>query len=372
MSLDFLEELANEPSKFKILAIGDKKRFIANKMLLGKKCRYGDIAQANEKNTDIVVVCGEAPIPKLPNIPALHIYQIINYRAKKFWDNKKEYIGVDLSHHASNKHIVEYIDEYVEKYYAGRFQKGDKAIAAIKQHFGNDEKRKLKMLSLGCGCGGAERKFWETGIFSEIHGCDISDDSIKLAKEKAMEIKGGEAIYYFICDLNSDEFDNKYDVIFSGNCSHHVERLEFFYNNVKNALNPGGIFIQAEYTGAARFQHPRILIATINFLLFLMIPLGLVRRSCRRHRILADPSEAVRSDEIIPLTKSFFPDTKVHHNFPDIVLHLLYQCVKTSKFHDNRKRSRRLCVLTSMTERLITRLGLIKPNSAFLISRGET
>jgi len=37
---EILETLSSKPSDFKVCAIGDKKRYNANKLLLGDKCRY--------------------------------------------------------------------------------------------------------------------------------------------------------------------------------------------------------------------------------------------------------------------------------------------------------------------------------------------
>lgn len=98
----------------KVVAIGDVKRYEANKILLGKSryVNYKDISSINKNNTDVVVICDELMEPiVISDIPTIHLYEIINNKAAKFWDNKKEYVGVDLNHSGSNKYISEYISK---------------------------------------------------------------------------------------------------------------------------------------------------------------------------------------------------------------------------------------------------------------------
>jgi 2-polyprenyl-3-methyl-5-hydroxy-6-metoxy-1,4-benzoquinol methylase len=293
----------------------------------------------------------------------IHLYQLINYKAKKFWDSKKEYIGVDLNHHGSNPYIGEYMRKDRKINFTG----------IIKKYFDENGKCRLKLLSIACGAGKLERSLLTTGFFSEIHGCDISTDSINVAKEKAQEIDKDRIITYFIHDANSDDLKYKYDVIIASSCTHHIERLEFFYENVKKALKPNGIFMQAEYVGASRFQHSVLTIGAVNFLLALL-PQRLKKENKYKRigiqQVLSDPSEAVRSDEIIPLTKKYFPKTKIW-KFSGIMIHLLYQCVKADEFHTNKKRSLKLCLLVFNTEKLLNLLHLVKKDNAILVSKAK-
>jgi len=363
-----LETLSGNPSDFKVCAIGDKKRYDANRLLLGDNCRYEkDETIIKKENTDVVVICGEyQPSNQImsDNVPMIYLYQLIDYKAKKFWDSKKEYIGVDLNHHESNPYIVEY---------QKRYQKIS-IRDIISKYFNKNGKRKLKLLSIGCGCGASEREFLGTNFFSEIHGCDISPESLQIAKNKAEEIDKNRIITYFFYNANSDDLKDKYDIIFVHNCVHHIERLEFFYENVRKALKPNGIFIQNEYTGAPRFQHSGISIKTVNLLLSLL-PQRLKRKNTyqkirMQDIILSDPSEAIRSDEIIPLTKKYFSKSKIW-KFPCLIMHFLYQCVNADEFHTNKRRSLKLCSLVFNSERLLNYLGLVKPGGVLIVSEAK-
>ena len=243
----------------------------------------------------------------------------------------------------------------------------------LKDYIKATNKASLTCLSIACGCGELERGFFQKGYFSTIHGCDISFESIEIAKQKADQLNHNGAITYSVIDCNSQPFSGKYDVIVAKSCVHHIERLEFFFNNVKQALNPGGLFIQAEYVGPTRFQHSRFLIGGVNLLLRLLPKNHRNRSKYKRLKmvdVMKDPSEAVRSDEIIPLTKKYFPQTKVIKH-KGIAIHLLYQCVNHSKFHESKMRTWRLCQLAFGLERILNFLKLSQESDALLISRCE-
>ena len=359
-----LEAISNNPSAFNIVAVGDKKRYDANKILLGERSRYvEEISEINDENTDVIVVCGHSPKVMTKKHPTVHVSQVINSKSRKYWDSTKEYIGINLNHYGSNPYIAEYVQ---------RTRKID-TFDFIRKCASKNGGRKLKLLSIGCGCGHLERKFLETEIFSEIHGCDISMESIQTAIEKAREVDTNDIISYFVHDANSEDFPDQYDVIYAANSVHHIENLEFFYESVKKALNTNGIFIQTEYTGASRFQHSDRLIASINFLLSLLpqrYRTQYFQRPVLECMIHSDPSEAVRSDEIIPLTKRYFPKTRAY-KFTDIMMHLLYQCVNADKFHTRRWRTRGLCSIVFNTEKILNMCGLINKGYAICISEAE-
>jgi len=295
----------------------------------------------------------------------IYLYQLISYKAKKYWDSRKD-SGINLNLYGINP----YIREYMRKHEKHR-NVNDRII---KKYFDKKGKRKLKMLSVGCGFGHLERFFWGTCFFSEIHGCDISPDSIQVAKEKTEEIDKYGGITYFVHDINKEGWEEKYDIIIAFNSVHHIERLEFFYENVKKALEPDGIFIQQEYIGRSRFQHSGIKILWVNLLLY-FLPQRLKKnnkfqRPSLLYWILRDPSEAVRSDEIIPLTKKYFPKTKVW-KLMGTIMQWLYQCVKADEFHNNKKRSLKLCRLVFLTEKFLFLLRLLKADNALLVSEAS-
>lgn len=108
-------------------------------------------------------------------------------------------------------------------------------------------------LSLGCGSGQLERKMVSMGLCKTIDGCDISEPLLSMARTAAE--KYNDSIKYFCADLNEPNFPhNRYDLIIGAGVFHHVENLEALFNNLKAALKPGGRLLMYDYVGPTRFQ----------------------------------------------------------------------------------------------------------------------
>ena len=366
-----LSSLTANPSGLRIVAIGDKKRYEANKLLLGNNCRFeNDEKKIEYENIDVIVICGEYMlVHKSLSHVYIHICDVINKKAESHWDLNNYCIKKDLNIHSSNPYIVEYNRKYINT----------NIMNVIKHHYMKNKKCKLRILSVGCGVGYFERSLLNhKHMFSEIRGCDISSISIKNAREEAGKIDVDGIVDYFIHDSNNEDFKGeRYDIIVANNCVHHVERLEFFYENIKKALDKNGVFIQSEYVCKPRFQHPRILIMTINFLLcfilrkeYKKVPTQRYKRPHLHDMIAGDASEAVRSDEIIPMTKKYFPYTLVRR-MPYMLMHRFYQCVNTDFFHTNEKRTLKWCFLIFAIEKLLIFFKLYGGGYAYLVSAFE-
>jgi SAM-dependent methyltransferase len=114
---------------------------------------------------------------------------------------------------------------------------------------------------------------------------------------------------------------NTYDLVVAQMCVHHIEALERLFEQVTQALVPNGVFAINDYVGPTRWQFTPMQLLLANVLIWLL-PLRLrvrypdgklkkgIRRSTVKWMIKMDPSEAVRSDEIVPLFGQFF---KVEH-----------------------------------------------------------
>ncbi len=173
-----------------------------------------------------------------------------------------------------------------------------------------------RAVSLGCGFGGLERDLAARGIIREIDAYDIAPGAIAEASRLA-EAAGLSGLRYHVADLETTAFTpGSVDVVFAHSSVHHVERLEALFDKVAAMLRPGGIFHVNEFVGPNRFQWTDTQIAGVNrFLRSLpprlrQLPSGRPRpvqgRATVAAMIAADPSEAIRSADIIPL---------LHHHF---------------------------------------------------------
>lgn len=114
-----------------------------------------------------------------------------------------------------------------------------------------------RCLSLGCGRGGLERELAELGAFQACTAFDVSGASIEEARTLA-RAAGYAHIEYAVEDGNKMVLPPaSYDAIWSKDAAHHFGQLEHVFKEVRAALRrPAGLFILYEYVGPNRFQFP--------------------------------------------------------------------------------------------------------------------
>lgn len=234
----------------------------------------------------------------------------------------------------------------------------------LRQHFAG-RLPLARCYSLGCGHGEIERRLAQLNAFTQCNASDLSEGAIDEA-HKAAANAGLDNIQYEIADANSLSLPSQtYDAIWAHASVHHFEKLEHVFAMVSRALKPGGLFILHEYIGPNRFQFPahqrQVIQACLDLLppsyrqlgpTFLQArplaqgnrnPVWLARRAIDKWRdgdllaavshrirliqaarsgkslerleahlptersvIAVDPSEAVRSAEILPVLKQHF------------------------------------------------------------------
>lgn len=156
-------------------------------------------------------------------------------------------------------------------------------------------------LSIGCGTGPLERDVVRRGLVEKIDAFDGSTNSLRVAREAAVAEGLLPRIRYYAADFNRPSLPKKlYDVVFVHQALHHVTRLERLMSAIMEALTEDGILYLDEYIGPSRTQWNE--------------------KRIRRHRAIFestpgeaklsdtlllpvqkyDPSEAVRSAEIMP------------------------------------------------------------------------
>jgi 2-polyprenyl-3-methyl-5-hydroxy-6-metoxy-1,4-benzoquinol methylase len=193
-------------------------------------------------------------------------------------------------------------------------------------------------LSIGCGSGSLERYAIKNNICLNFDAYDISEKSIAIAKELSKRENFSQLINYFALDVNGMILDhNKYDIIFFGSSLHHIKNLEHVLKECRDSLKPDGIVVLNEYIGPSQFQWTDKQLKIINELLEI-IPPGLkvdtitgeiktnVSRSSIEHMNKNDPSEAIRSAEIIPiLNENFLIIDRI--DFGGTILHMLLHSI---------------------------------------------
>ncbi len=177
-----------------------------------------------------------------------------------------------------------------------------------------------RALTLGCGAGDLERGLAQYNFCRAHDALDVSEGAIEKARALANE-QGYTHIHYQMSDVNKASLeDNAYDVVFGISSIHHIAELESVYEKVYRALKPEGYFYMDEFVGPSQFQWTDAQLEAVNEILRQLPERLRVRRSdgkTIRNAVVrptikqmnaADPSEAIRSAEIIPLLSEHFPD----------------------------------------------------------------
>lgn len=176
------------------------------------------------------------------------------------------------------------------------------------------------ILDIGCGDGELDRHLVALGAARQIFGLDLSPVRVESARRAARQA-GLEQLFYRVADVEQEQLTpDSYDAVFFNSSLHHIERLEHVLETVRKSLTAGGLLFLNEYIGPNRFAlGPREREAL--HACYALIP-ARYRRSLRdtdRGRLLAsppipdphevarvDPSESIRSEDIITVLPHFF------------------------------------------------------------------
>lgn len=191
-----------------------------------------------------------------------------------------------------------------------------------------------RCLTLGCGAGDLERGISQLNFCLRHDAFDISEKAIEKAILAAKE-QNLTHINYEVKDINEIHLpESIYDVIFGVGSVHHFARLEHIFKEVNKALKTDGIFFVNEYIGPSRFQWTERQLEVINAILKVLPkkyktvvtdPTMIKEIEVRPTPAMVadvDPSEAVRSEEILSLLKKYFDILEIK-NLGGAILHTM-------------------------------------------------
>lgn len=175
----------------------------------------------------------------------------------------------------------------------------------------------LRALTIGCGSGELERGLGRLGFAVEHDGIDVAPGAIEKAIASARE-EGLPSLRYRVEDADALRLEpESYDVVFGVHSVHHIAALEHVFEQVSRALKPDGFLFLNEFVGPSRFQWTQRQLDVVNGLLRALpedfevsLVDGRTKRKVRRPTvaevIATDPSEAVRSGEVLAVASTFF------------------------------------------------------------------
>lgn len=236
-------------------------------------------------------------------------------------------------------------------------------------------------LSLGCGFGGFERFGIAAGIARKFHANDLSDGAIAKAREVAAAEGFGDKIDYSVVNLDECTLPAAtYDAVFALSSAHHVFRLENLFRQCRKTLKPNGLLFMDEYIGPSRFQSAPEVTALINKLRDILperyrkslftddgslihpyVP------SPPEHFEKHDPSEAVRSGEIVSTLKMYF-DILEYRPYGGAIMHMLFSGIM-GNFNENSEADVALLRTIATFEEIMEGAGLIGSDFAAIVAK---
>jgi len=238
------------------------------------------------------------------------------------------------------------------------------------------QSRPLNLLSLGCGLGDIEISLIKRGCISKITACDVSEGALLRARQSAEN--AGVDVEFLCADLNHISLPmGAYDIVLANSSLHHVGNLEPLMFQVRRSLRANGLFVVNEYVGPSRFQFPLVQVGLMNRL-FDCLPDKYRWRVSNPSELKKsidypsiqflidhDPSEAVRSADIVPLLRSLFRVYE-YRPFGGTLLHFLLYDI-AGNFSASNPCDRVVMDLLINTERVLIESGCLASDFVYMV-----
>ena len=115
-------------------------------------------------------------------------------------------------------------------------------------------KKNLTAFSPGCGGGGNEIRWAETGLFERIDACDLSEPRIAGAKSSVEQKDLAGIVHFKVGDMRTVSGSALYDLVITEGSLHHFYPMHAALERIKTLLKPGGMLIVNDFVGPSRFQ----------------------------------------------------------------------------------------------------------------------
>jgi 2-polyprenyl-3-methyl-5-hydroxy-6-metoxy-1,4-benzoquinol methylase len=238
-------------------------------------------------------------------------------------------------------------------------------------------------LSTGCGFGGFERMALSMGLAERFEACDVSKSAIEQARTYAKDAGLADRVTYQVIDLDRSTLpEGRYDAIFGISSVHHVGNLEDFFESCRAALKPGGLLFMDEYVGPSRFQSSPATVKLINDVIGILPPHyrrnvfngGLPSQGYANPPISwfeeNDPSEAIRSEEILPILERAFDIVEIR-SYGGALLHMLLSGT-AGNFDPTVDADVAMLRCLALMEEALEDAGALRPDFAAIVARPKS
>jgi ubiquinone/menaquinone biosynthesis C-methylase UbiE len=232
--------------------------------------------------------------------------------------------------------------------------------------------------SLGCGAAGQEIAAGRRGLFSTLAAYDASTASLDLARREAAEA-GLTGVRFETIDLDRFALPAAaFDVVVMNMALHHVREIRPALEAIRTALAPGGALLLNEFVGPRQFQFPDTQLEAVRTLLEALPERYRIDSTSGRpkeeyvrmpveHWNVADPSEAIRSDLILPEVGRLF-EIVVRVDYGGTILNLLLEHI-VHNFDATDERDAALVRLLSAAEALLVDSGVLASDFTAIAAR---
>lgn len=237
-----------------------------------------------------------------------------------------------------------------------------------------------RMLSVGCGTGELERTLARLNAFHECDAWDIAPGGIDIARRLAREAGFGN-IRYEVRDVTAAPLPPEhYDAVWFESSLHHIEPLERVCEQVARTLKPDGFLFLNEYVGPSAFAFSARQKELIRAA-FALIP-GRFRRSFQiggperlgsapiptPAEVLAeDPTESVRSADILPVVSDYFDIVSRRDTGGTLLQFLLHGIA--GNFHEGDPESLRVLRMLMDIEDTLLETGEVRSDFVVIAAR---
>jgi len=250
---------------------------------------------------------------------------------------------------------LHYLHYFMQKYLAGRSN--------------------LAIGSYGSGGGHLERTLIDMGFpCALIEGFELNPRLVEASNIKAAEI-GAHYLKYFESDLNNPNLPvGRYDVGIFFHSLHHVERVDECLAAAKESLKDDGLLLVVDFVGATQHQWTDQQLAIAQGLLQALPKRYRVvgkrqqvksklRRPSIREVVRADPSEAIRSEDLLPALRAQFNELELKSLGGTILNHVFGGIA--GNFDEEREEDRRLIRILQDMEQWFEEAGYLPPDFVF-------
>ena len=189
---------------------------------------------------------------------------------------------------------------------------------------------------------------------------------------------GVSNIEFSVADLNDLRLPPQhYDVVLAIMSLHHVEKLETLLEQIEGTLTPSGLLLTNEYVGPKRHQFTDLQLSVATELLEALPDFwrrdsetGSIKTQASRLSVAewkaTDPSEGVRSDEILPEIAKRFEFERL--DYGGAILHPMLERI-VHNFDYNDPKDVAAIRLVASFESILMRLGILPSDFTLIVGR---